>query len=89
MGGEAEVDEPRLKIEKQPAELWRDYVGLLSQGKKSAPLKLNKVREKIAEIIETAEVCGYVRMLAKWSSLQGRINAAVEKGEQAAFHFIA
>ena len=85
-----EEEEPRLKIEKEPAYLWRDYVDLLTQGKaQRATLKLNSVKVKIAEIIGVAAECGYALMLAKWQQVKREVEEAVSKNEAAAYQFRA
>ena len=82
---EDEVLEPRLKIEKVPAVLWRTYVEKFSQGKKDAPSSLDKVTRKIAEIITIAEESQYPAMLSKWKLVRTEIVAAVADGRQAAY----
>ena len=73
---EDEVLEPRLKIEKDPAVLWRTYVEKFSQGKKDAPSSLDKVTRKIAESVP----CN-----ARQVEVGAEIAAAVADGRQAAY----
>ena len=69
--------------------LWRDYLGLLAQGKTSAPLKLNRVLAKISEIIATADECGYKAKLSKWQKVKVEVEEAVSKKEQASYKIVA
>jgi hypothetical protein len=89
-GAGVRAEEPRLKIEKEPASFWRDYVDLVTQGKaQRATLKLNTVKAKISEIIFTAEQCGYKEKLAKWRQVKEDLERAVSKNEAAAYQFRA
>ena len=65
--------------------LWHEYKDMLKQGKKEAPLKLENVKAKIAQIIGTAETCGYAHMQAKWKRVLEEILLSVADKRQAAY----
>jgi hypothetical protein len=64
-------------------------VDAVTQGKRDAPLKLNKVVEKIEEIRATADLSGYTAKHAKWTKVGADIKAAIAANEQGAYTILA